>query len=184
MDDRQCGRRQFGRAVLRQGHLVRQRQPGSPTAPAAPTATAPTVGTPPAWRRARTTSAATSTRAASRRTPTSPSRSPSRPPRPRPSTLTAPTSGSFTAGQTVPIQWTAANVAAGSTIALCYDKGTAFSNVTWITFGQAGANGNGSLQLEHHRRAGGHVLHRRLSLLRTASRPTPTSPSRSPSPRR
>ena len=58
--------------------------------------------------------------------------------------LTAPTSGTFTAGQTVPIQWTAGNVAAGSTICLCYDKGTSFSNVTWITFGQTAANGNGT----------------------------------------
>ena len=35
-------------------------------------------------------------------------------------------------------------MAAGSTIALCYDTGTSFSNATWITFGQAAANGNGT----------------------------------------
>jgi hypothetical protein len=58
--------------------------------------------------------------------------------------LTAPTSGTFTAGQSVPIQWTADNVAAGSTICLCYDEGISFSNVTWITFNQAAANGNGA----------------------------------------
>jgi hypothetical protein len=58
--------------------------------------------------------------------------------------LTAPTSGTFTVGQTVPIRWTAGNVGAGSTICLCYDKGTSFSNVTWIEFNQAAANGNGS----------------------------------------
>ncbi len=58
--------------------------------------------------------------------------------------LTAPASGAFTVGQTVPIQWTAGNVGAGSTICLCYDTGTSFSNATWITFSQAAANGNGS----------------------------------------
>ena len=51
--------------------------------------------------------------------------------------LTAPTSGTFTVGQTVPIQWTAGNVAAGSTVALCYDTDTSFGGATWITFGQA-----------------------------------------------
>ena len=39
--------------------------------------------------------------------------------------MTGPTSGTFTAGQTVPIQWTAGNVAAGSTVNLCYDTDTA-----------------------------------------------------------
>ncbi len=67
------------------------------------------------------------------------------PPAPAPSfTLTGPTSGVFTIGQTVLIQWTAGNMAAGSTIALCYDTGTSFSNATWITFNQAAATGNGS----------------------------------------
>ncbi len=58
--------------------------------------------------------------------------------------LTAPTSGSYTPGETVQIQWTAGNVAAGSTIALCYDTGTLFGNATWITLGQTGADGNGA----------------------------------------
>ena len=60
-------------------------------------------------------------------------------------TLAGPTSGTFTVGQKVPIQWTAGNVAAGSTVALCYDTDTRCNgNETWIKFGQAGANGNGS----------------------------------------
>ena len=79
--------------------------------------------------------------------------------------MTGPTSGTFTVGQSVPIQWTAGNVAAGSTIALCYDTGTSFGNATWITFGQAGANGNGTYNWNTTGVAAGHVLHRRLSLL-------------------
>ena len=37
-------------------------------------------------------------------------------------------------------------MAAGSTVALCYDTDTAWGNgnETWIKFGQAAANGNGS----------------------------------------
>ena len=80
--------------------------------------------------------------------------------------LTAPTSGTFTAGQNVAIQWTATNAAAGSSVALCYDKDTVWGNgnETWITFGQAAASRQ--LQLEHHRPGAGHVLRRRLSLVR------------------
>ena len=80
--------------------------------------------------------------------------------------LTAPTSGTYTPGQTVQIQWTAGNVAAGSTIALCYDKGTSFGNVTWITYSQTARRRQRRLQLEHHRRGDGYVLHRRLPLFR------------------
>ncbi|MCE5269189.1 MAG: GPI anchored serine-threonine rich family protein, partial [Planctomycetaceae bacterium] len=61
--------------------------------------------------------------------------------------LTGPTSGTFTAGAIVPIQWTAANVAAGSVISLCYDKDTLWGNgnETWIEIDQvAAANGAGS----------------------------------------
>ncbi len=56
--------------------------------------------------------------------------------------LTGPTSGTYTAGQSVQIQWTAANAAAGSSVALCYDTGISFGNATWITYGASGANGN------------------------------------------
>ena len=56
-------------------------------------------------------------------------------------TLTGPTSGTFTAGQIVPILWTATNAVAGSSVALCYDKDTVWGNgnETWITFGQPAA---------------------------------------------
>ena len=60
-------------------------------------------------------------------------------------TLTAPTSGTFTVGQAVPIQWTAASVAAGSSVNLCLDTDTAWNgNETWIKYGVAAANGTGS----------------------------------------
>ncbi len=59
-------------------------------------------------------------------------------------TLTGPTSGTYTVGQSVPINWTTGNAAAGSSVALCYDTGTSFSNVTWITYAASGANGNGT----------------------------------------
>jgi hypothetical protein len=59
--------------------------------------------------------------------------------------LTSPTYGTFTVGQTVPILWTANNAATGSTVALCYDTNTGWgSGETWITFSQAAANGSGS----------------------------------------
>ena len=48
-------------------------------------------------------------------------------------TLSGPTSGTYKPGDTVQIQWTAANVGTGSVVALCYDKGTSFRNATWIT---------------------------------------------------
>ena len=79
-------------------------------------------------------------------------------------TLLGPTSGTFTAGQTVQIVWNAGNVPVGGTIALGYDTGTSFNNVTWITLQPARQQRLRQLRLEHHRRAGGHVLHRRLSL--------------------
>ncbi len=58
--------------------------------------------------------------------------------------LTGPTSGTYTVGNTVSITWNAANVPAGSTVALGYDTGTTFNNVTWITFNAPVYNGNGS----------------------------------------
>ena len=67
-------------------------------------------------------------------------------------TITAPTSGTYAAGQTVTIQWTAGNVPAGGKISLCYDTNTTFSpsgsldgTEHWIEIdGVAAANGNGS----------------------------------------
>ncbi len=61
--------------------------------------------------------------------------------------LSGPTSGQFTAGQTVPIQWTAGNVGAGDTISLCFDKDTTWfnGNETWIEIDKvSAANGSGS----------------------------------------
>ena len=60
-------------------------------------------------------------------------------------TLTGPTSGSFTAGQTVTIQWTAANVDAGSSVSLAYDTTTNWGNAKWIEIGAlTAADGSGS----------------------------------------
>ena len=42
--------------------------------------------------------------------------------------VTGPKSGTFMAGQVVPILWTAENVASGSTISLCYDTDTIFNH--------------------------------------------------------
>ena len=75
LDGRQRRRRQHDLPLLRHGTPFTATRPGSPSARPPPTATAPTPGTPPAWRRARTTSAAISSRTARRPTPTSPSRS-------------------------------------------------------------------------------------------------------------
>ena len=50
-------------------------------------------------------------------------------------TLTGPASGTFTAGQTVTIQWTAANVDAGSSISLAYDTTSNWGNPKWIEIG-------------------------------------------------
>ena len=59
--------------------------------------------------------------------------------------LTGPTSGTFTAGQTVTIQWTAANVDAGSSISLAYDTTTNWGNPKWIEIGAVtAANGSAS----------------------------------------
>ena len=59
--------------------------------------------------------------------------------------LTGPTSGTFTAGQTVTIQWTAANVDAGSSISLAYDTTTNWGNPKWIEVGAVtAANGSAS----------------------------------------
>jgi hypothetical protein len=56
--------------------------------------------------------------------------------------LTAPTSGTFTAGETVAIQWTAGSVKAGSKISLCYDKDTIWGNGNekWIEIDQVTAS--------------------------------------------
>ena len=82
-------------------------------------------------------------------------------------TLTGPSAGTFTAGQSVTIGWTAANVdvAGPSKISLGYDPdSTAFdANQHWIEVDQVtAANGAGIVQLEHHRRRLGHLLSQRL----------------------
>ena len=60
-------------------------------------------------------------------------------------TLTGPASGTFTAGQTVTIQWAAANVPSGSTISLAYDTTTNWGNPKWIEIdGVSASNGSGS----------------------------------------
>ena len=61
--------------------------------------------------------------------------------------LTGPTSGTFFAGDTVTIHWTASNVTPGSKISLCYDKDTTWGNGNeqWIEIdGVTAANGPGS----------------------------------------
>ena len=60
--------------------------------------------------------------------------------------VTGPTSGSYQAGQTVGIQWTAGNVVAGSTISLCYDSDATFNgNEHWIEIdGVAASNSGGT----------------------------------------
>jgi RHS repeat-associated protein len=60
--------------------------------------------------------------------------------------LTGPTSGATAAGLGLPIAWTAGNVAAKSTISLCYDTDTTFNgNEHWIEIDAvAAANGKGS----------------------------------------
>ena len=61
--------------------------------------------------------------------------------------LTGPTSGSYAAGTTVSIGWTAAEVIPGSTISLCYDEDTTWwnGNEHWITVDQvAAADGAGT----------------------------------------
>ena len=97
--------------------------------------------------------------------------------------LLSPTSGTFTAGQTVQIVWNAGNVPASSTVALGYDTGTSSTQRDLDHVRPGRQQRLRQLRLEHHRRARRHVLHRRLSLA-DGSRPTPTSPSRSPSRRR
>ncbi|MEN6449524.1 MAG: hypothetical protein ABFC96_03450 [Thermoguttaceae bacterium] len=59
--------------------------------------------------------------------------------------LTSPSSGTFAAGNTVDIQWTAGNAAAGSVVGLCYDVDTTFNgNENWITVDQAATSGSGT----------------------------------------
>jgi hypothetical protein len=60
--------------------------------------------------------------------------------------ITYPATGTFSAGQTIPIQWTAGNVTTGSKISLSYDPNAVFNdgNETWIEIDQVkAANGNG-----------------------------------------
>jgi cyclophilin family peptidyl-prolyl cis-trans isomerase len=60
--------------------------------------------------------------------------------------VTAPTSGAYTVGQTVPIWFWGDKVAAGNKVSLCYDKDTTFfnGNEKWIEVDQATAtNGYG-----------------------------------------
>ena len=80
--------------------------------------------------------------------------------------LTGPTSGTFAAGQTVSIQWTAGNVGAGSSISLCYDPDkTLNGNEHWIEIGQVtAANGSNSYTWNTTGCRTGHVLYRRLSV--------------------
>ena len=58
-------------------------------------------------------------------------------------TLTGPTSGTFVPGQPITIQWTAANMAPGSTVSLCCDKDATWwnGNECWIEIDQATAAG-------------------------------------------
>ena len=55
--------------------------------------------------------------------------------------LTGPTSGTFTAGDTVTIDWTASDVPPGSKVSLCYDEDTITwnGNEHWITVDQVDA---------------------------------------------
>ena len=61
--------------------------------------------------------------------------------------LTSPMTGTFASGETIPIQWTAANVGPDSKISLCYDKDTVWNNgnETWIEIdGVKATNGAGT----------------------------------------
>ena len=54
--------------------------------------------------------------------------------------LTGPTSGTFTAGDTVAIEWTAGGIVPGSKVSLCYDQDTSWNgNEHWITIDQVDA---------------------------------------------
>ena len=79
-----------------------------------------------------------------------------------------PTSGTYQAGQTINIPWTAGGVVAGSTISLCYDTDTTFNgNEHWIEIDAVtAADGRPSVRVEHDRRGAGHVLPRRLYVRR------------------
>ena len=58
--------------------------------------------------------------------------------------VTGPTSGTYQAGQTVNIPWTASNVAANGKISLCYDTDTTFNgNEHWIEIDGVPASNNG-----------------------------------------
>jgi len=90
---------------------------------------------------------------------------------PPPFHLTSPTPH-FQGGQNVTIAWTAGNIVAGSKISLCYDRDRTWfnGNATWIETNQiAAADGDGAYIWNTQGREAGHVLHRRLSLRRTAT---------------
>ncbi len=58
--------------------------------------------------------------------------------------VVGPTSGTYQAGQTVGIQWTAANVVTGSKISLCFDTDTTFNkNEHWIEIDAVAAANSG-----------------------------------------
>ena len=100
--------------------------------------------------------------------PPRPRRSPSPPAPPQTFAVSGPTSGSYPAGQSVNIPWSADSVVAGSKISLCYDTDTTFNgNEHWIEIdGVAAANGSASLHVGHDGRGAGHVLPRRLHVRR------------------
>jgi hypothetical protein len=59
--------------------------------------------------------------------------------------LSGPASGTYTAGQTVSVQWTDTNVPSGSKISLAYDTTTNWGNPKWIEIdGVAAASGSGT----------------------------------------
>jgi hypothetical protein len=60
-------------------------------------------------------------------------------------TLSSAAAGSYAAGQTISIDWNAANVPSGSTISLAYDTTKNWGNPKWIQLnGLAAANGSGA----------------------------------------
>jgi hypothetical protein len=59
-------------------------------------------------------------------------------------TLTGPASGSYSAGETITVQWSAANVPSGSIISLAYDTTSNWGNPKWIEIdGVSAADGSG-----------------------------------------
>ena len=78
-------------------------------------------------------------------------------------TLTGPASGTFISGQTIPVQWTDANVPSGSTISLAYDTTSNWGNPTWIEVdGVERGQRQRLVQLEHDGPGGRDLLPRRI----------------------